>query len=109
MTEEGRVQPRNIQHRELDGKYEGWWFEFDADYTLGQLRDLNAGEEARQFKALSEIVTSWNFVSKQGEAVPVSPEGFDLLGVELWQAMGSAIREQANPPEASSASSPSGA
>ena len=90
------VMPSETRRIELDGKYQGFWFELNTDAPFGVFLEVmnlqgaasSSEDEARQsfaalVKLLPELLVDWNFVDRQGAAIPCDGAGLLRLPLAL--------------------------
>lgn len=108
--------PMPIKTAELDhteAGYPGFKSKRWLNVPLGvhrQLREADTEEESRE--CFLAIFPEWNFVDHEGEAIPHTVEGFDLLPDDLWTDMLTrglkAVKEAALPANLGDSSSKKG-
>lgn len=100
---EKRKMPVRSRRVELDGDFEGWWFEVRVNAPLGVLDDLSTGRYGLVIQALKRIVLDWNFVDEGGEPLGPGEDGYptEELPMELYNKMATAFYEESAklPPE----------
>jgi hypothetical protein len=70
---------------ELEGSYEGWTAMVRVNMPVVQYNVLFGGSWAERFGALAEVVLEWNFVDDEGMEIPITPDGMELLPLDLLQ------------------------
>jgi len=93
----------------VDG-YEGFKCRRWANPTIGWSKRLESPADEAESRALwLQLFPWWNFVDAEGTEIPHTAEGFDLIPVELWNAMllrgVEAVKEAAMPANLDSSSS----
>lgn len=78
-----RKMPARVETVEMEGDYEGWTFQANKNYTLGELEALCSGYYYRMRDTLRALVTGWNFVDREGAELSFDDAGWDALGVDL--------------------------
>ena len=93
----GRKLPVRRARAELEGDYEGWWFEYRQNpplgpYSEGLKRTLAFDEdnpasvaESTQgmLMVLNTVLLAWNFLDEAGEDLPLVYESLEKLPLEL--------------------------
>lgn len=68
--------------------YPGFTCKRRLNATLGMLRRLSEAEsEDGAREGWLHLFPEWDFVDEEGAPIPHTPEGFDAIPQDLWQAM----------------------
>ncbi|HET7183002.1 MAG TPA: hypothetical protein VFI15_12290, partial [Candidatus Limnocylindrales bacterium] len=104
-----RRMPVRTQRIDLDGDFDGWWFECRVNVPAGTLlllAGVTEGDAAALanlscvLNFLAAIVVGWNFVDEDGADLPVGRAGCDRLPPELVQACMETFNRSATLPKA---------
>ena len=100
MEEKTRKLPAELVRVELDGDYQGWWFDARADYSgkefYAQLKVVASIRDGKTLAAevydniygllkrglfglSGKPVGEWNFVDEEGEPLALTPKVVDSL------------------------------
>lgn len=89
-----RKMPVKTRRIELEGEYEGWWYEIRTNPPVGPLIDAISTFEAANKESLAEIlppiytlleliIHSWNFVDEKGKDLSANKDGIKKLPIDL--------------------------
>ena len=104
-----RTMPVKTKRIELEGEYEGWWYEIRTNSPVGPLTDAFCAFEAANKENLAEIRLSevmppiyklleltlhnWNFVDEKGKDLPANKDGIRKLPIDLLMPVAEKIQE----------------
>lgn len=103
-----RRMPVRTKRIDLDGDFDGWWFEVRTNVPAGTLLKLQGMQEdesaaldnlAHVLDFIAGIVIAWNFVDEYGADIPVCRAGCEQLPPELVQVCMGAFNESATLPK----------
>lgn len=89
-----RVMPVKTKRIELEGEYDGWWYEIRTNPPVGPLIDAIGAFEGANKEKLAEIlpaiytlleltIHTWNFVDEKGKDLPANKDGIKKLPIDL--------------------------
>lgn len=71
---------------ELDGEYEGWWFEARTSITVDEIEAMMAENDIPSTKArLDNVIIEWNYVDEYGKPLEKNIRGLGKLTKELLE------------------------
>jgi hypothetical protein len=65
--------------------YEGWKATARINMPVREYNRLFSG--SGRCEAMAEAVVDWNFVDDDGDPIPVTPEGMEMLGFDLMRML----------------------
>jgi hypothetical protein len=105
-----RIAPRlkrvDINH---ESAFAGIWIDIDMNTPMSVFQDLALADQETRKRALARLVRSTNYEDENGNAVELhSPDGWNQVPPDFWNAVATHIVEVFSPPKASSTDSSTG-
>lgn len=102
-----RRMPVRTRRIDLDGEWEGWWYEARMNVPTGTLLLLAGVSEDKIEEGISDVLdflakitVAWNFVDEDGEDLPLGRAGCDRLPSDLVGECMAAFNRLASLPKA---------
>lgn len=99
MDDAKRRMPVRTSKIEMDAPYEGWKATVRINMPVREYNRLFSG--SGRMEALAEVVQDWNFVDDNGDPIPITPEGMEMIGFDLMRMLISEVDEAVAAPLAS--------
>lgn len=77
----------------LDGKYEGWTAEMDADPEVSVMIAFQSGQFVGILGGLASVLRGWNFTNRAGKPAPPTYDGLASLRLSALNALAQAYGE----------------
>lgn len=80
-----RALPIHYEDIELEDEFAGWKARVRTNPRYSTIEALS--DPLRVYDAFPQIVASWNFVDEEGVEIPLTPDGFKVMPVDLGLAL----------------------